>query len=42
MHIARNVLSTFSSYLLATAHIFVEHRLSTIAGRVEKPKLLGL
>ena len=42
MHIARNVLSTFSSYLLATADILVEHRLSAIAGCVEKRKLLGL
>jgi hypothetical protein len=42
MNIARNVLSTFSSYLLATAHMFVEHRLSAVAGRVEKQKLLGL
>jgi hypothetical protein len=41
MHIARNVLSTFSSYLLATADMFVERRLSAIAGRVEKPRLLG-
>ncbi len=41
MQIARNILSTFSSYVLATAHILVEHRLSTIAGRVEKRSFLG-
>jgi hypothetical protein len=42
MHIAGNVLSTFSSYLLATADILVEHCLTTTAGRMEKRKILGI